>query len=697
MKNDSITIGDWLLLPETRRLVKNDTEIKIEPKVVDVLLCLVRHQGQVVRRDFLMNTIWQDAVVNEDSLNRIISKLRKIFDDDPSHPSYIETLSKSGYRLVASVRIETDGAHQETESQWTGRTKKSTPKMIIPLTVITVALITLWIVFNPMSQNSDQMDQVRLAPLTSSPGHELNPSFSPDGNHIVYVQKHPDQQSWDLFVKQIGHENSQQITNDGVRKRFPTFSPDGRSIAYYKSEKNNHAIYFIPVIGGRERKVVDILSDRIHSLDWAPDGESLVFSDNPSVGSPKALCLVSVYSRQKQFITGPDPSILGDAEATFSPSGDYIAFTRRRALGNEAICIFDLNVENVQYLSKQNQVIHGLDWMNQDESIVFSSNRSGDFGLWAMPIQGEYPNLIGGGITSSEFPSVAPVGNRIAFEKWTIETNVYRISIDPKAPCFGEMNPVIVSTRIDRDAQIYSPNGQIAFVSDRSGNREIWLCEKDGSRPTQLTRFKGPIVGMPHWTPKGDIIFTSWAEGHADIYRISTMGGTAARLTDDTAEDIVTHVSEDGEFVTFASNRTGDWQIWKMNLQDETHTQVTSNGGYDAIESPIDQLVYYVRSEDNAIWRTGQGHKPERIVGGLDDLYASNWTIGQEGIYYIKNKIEDGPTLWMYHFQSGESTEILALPKLYYKSGLCLSEDEEAIYFTQLDRNECDIMMLEYQ
>ncbi len=96
-------IGKWLIHPNLNRITYDNLQVKLEPKVMKVLVCLAKYRGETVTRDYLMETLWSDTVVTEDSLNRSISKLRQVFNDDSKQPSVIETISKIGYRLIAPV------------------------------------------------------------------------------------------------------------------------------------------------------------------------------------------------------------------------------------------------------------------------------------------------------------------------------------------------------------------------------------------------------------------------------------------------------------------------------------------------------------------------------------------------------------------------------------------------------------------
>jgi TolB-like protein/DNA-binding winged helix-turn-helix (wHTH) protein len=96
-------VGDWHVDPATGRVKSGTSEVKLEPKVMAVLVCLAQQPGKVVTREQLEATVWAGVVVGYDSLASTIIKLRKAFGDDSKQPRIIETVPKRGYRLIAGV------------------------------------------------------------------------------------------------------------------------------------------------------------------------------------------------------------------------------------------------------------------------------------------------------------------------------------------------------------------------------------------------------------------------------------------------------------------------------------------------------------------------------------------------------------------------------------------------------------------
>ncbi|MFN3567158.1 MAG: transcriptional regulator, partial [Burkholderiaceae bacterium] len=96
-------IGDWLADPDTNRLDRAGDTVRVEPKVMEVLMALADRAGCVVGREELLQVVWPGVVVGDEVLTQAIIKLRRALGDNPRSPSYIETISKRGYRLIAPV------------------------------------------------------------------------------------------------------------------------------------------------------------------------------------------------------------------------------------------------------------------------------------------------------------------------------------------------------------------------------------------------------------------------------------------------------------------------------------------------------------------------------------------------------------------------------------------------------------------
>jgi TolB-like protein/DNA-binding winged helix-turn-helix (wHTH) protein/Flp pilus assembly protein TadD len=90
-------------------IVKNGEVLAIEPKAFRVLLCLIRNPRQLVSKDELLDAVWNDCSVSENSLTQCIARLRRALGDDTHEPRYIATVPTLGYRFLQEVQVAEDG------------------------------------------------------------------------------------------------------------------------------------------------------------------------------------------------------------------------------------------------------------------------------------------------------------------------------------------------------------------------------------------------------------------------------------------------------------------------------------------------------------------------------------------------------------------------------------------------------------
>jgi len=111
----SFRVGDWLVRPGACEIAREDRVVKLEPKVMDLLLLLASRPGEVLTRIEIEEQVWSDVVVSYDALTKSIGKLRDALGDTGKPSTYVQTIPKKGYRLIAPVAND-EGASRESQS-----------------------------------------------------------------------------------------------------------------------------------------------------------------------------------------------------------------------------------------------------------------------------------------------------------------------------------------------------------------------------------------------------------------------------------------------------------------------------------------------------------------------------------------------------------------------------------------------------
>ena len=98
-----LRVGDWCVNPTSGQISRNGKSARLEARTMRLLLSLAEHAGEVVSIDFLLDHAWSGVIVTPDSVYQGIAALRKILGDDPHKPTYIATVPRLGYRMIAPV------------------------------------------------------------------------------------------------------------------------------------------------------------------------------------------------------------------------------------------------------------------------------------------------------------------------------------------------------------------------------------------------------------------------------------------------------------------------------------------------------------------------------------------------------------------------------------------------------------------
>ena len=133
-------LAEWTIEPQLNNLERNGHTVRLEPKVMQVLVCLADHRGELVPKEQLIRAVWADTFVTDEVLTRCISELRKALNDDPKQPRFIETIPKGGYRLIAPVQRSQDSSSASGQEIRTDSSARRQRKALVATAVALLAI-----------------------------------------------------------------------------------------------------------------------------------------------------------------------------------------------------------------------------------------------------------------------------------------------------------------------------------------------------------------------------------------------------------------------------------------------------------------------------------------------------------------------------------------------------------------------------
>ena len=244
-------------------------------------------------------------------------------------------------------------------------------------------------------------------------------------------------------------------------------------------------------------------------------------------------------------------------------------------------------------------------WSHDGKRISFTSQRGGGFGLWTIPAEGGKARRIPLSVSGDLYNEWFPDDSAIVFDAREGDRHLDLFRYD-----FATKKTHRITEFDGMDgAPSLSPDGsQVLFVSNRSGNSDLWIRPVEGGKARQVTTYGGNDW-HPRWSPKGDeVLFSSDRSGNPDIWILSLKDGAARRLTRHAAADDRASWSPDGKRIAFTSRRSGNNDIWILPAGGGEAVRITNHPGSDSMPcwSPTGDRIAFVsdRTGNLDIWIT---------------------------------------------------------------------------------------------
>jgi eukaryotic-like serine/threonine-protein kinase len=569
----------------------------------------------------------------------------------------------------------------------------------------------------PLNRKSEVATQpaviVAAQPFSQSQALEYYPSFSPDGQAIIFESFAYG--TSDIYLQRIGDRTAVNLTQDyPFSAAQPTFSPDGEHIAFWSG-----GICTMNAKGGDIKR----LSEEGFNPSWSPDGKEIVYATDRTIDSarsvvPSQLHILTVETGQKRVLTEGDAT-----QPQWSPHGQRIAFWNTRHGGQRDIWTMPASGGDALAVTDDEFEDWGPVWSPDGTYLYFLSNRGGSMNLWRVAIE-EQTGKVSGQPEPVTTPAVfcwhvcfSRDGKRIAYVQVNKKGNVNRLAFDPvKEKASGEPLSITQGSSFATEPTI-SGDG-LALVYSSFGDKQIDLFAMN---------------------------LSSTADSKKDT--TSAENNYALRLTDDAFKDGAPQWSPDAQKIAFYSDRSGTYQLWMINKDGSGLEQLTfekDGNAFNPVWSPDSSSIAYsmkdAKTLHTLVMKTNQSWteqtlqplpKSDPLISNFipaswsgDGLKLAGWQQwmekGKAGIFiysfasqsYQRLTTSGRSPVWM-----SDSRRLLYIdqenlyiidslakkPKVIHAinsiartdlAGICLTKDNRQIYFSQVT-TEADIWLAE--
>ena len=661
---DRMMIGACEVDLKAHQVLNGAAEIRLTPKATAVLEYLAKRAGRAVTRDELLDHVWRDAFPTDDVLSHAITDLRRALGDSPRNSKVIETIPKVGYRLLLAPGF----ADQAETSDRLGA--GGGPKRFVGA-ILASTLAGIIIGAGGMRAYLDQakpslqqpsrfiVDPLANAvPVTSDIGTEQMPAVSTDGRQVVYAAEGEFSQGFDLYVRSLGADSAMQLTaTPGEDELSPSWSPDGQQVAFYRYSEDGCGLFIRPVLGGFERRLSDCRTETVSYIDWSPDGSTIAFTglrDAQALAS--SILLLDIDSGLVTALEyDPDPSE-HDVQPRYSPDGQSILF-RRGAFPRSDLFIVPATGGTARRLTHHGSQIPGFDWMPDASAILYCSDHVGRSSLFLLRLASGETGLQQAGCPY--MLSIAKKSRVVVFEQRKMDPNVEEVHLGERGKHIRL--PVFDSTQNEAYPAYTPDTNQVAFVSDRSGDEQLWIGNLISGSAYQLTQHSSLHLVSPDWSPDGDYIYyLGRGAGSESLFRISANSGVVERLSRDRENVRSVASSRDGKSVLYTSDLSGSWEVWVLDVESGERNRITNSGGYRPVDPYADGMVYYTKLNVFGLWRMPIAGGTEELVSDLIRHFNhDDWQLNESGLYLRLYDAQQELSVFRQDLQASAAPELI--------------------------------------
>lgn len=304
----------------------------------------------------------------------------------------------------------------------------------------------------------------------------------------------------------------------------------------------------------------------------------------------------------------------------------------------------------------------------------------------------------------ADCPAISPDGRHLAYSQVRGQDDIMRLELSDPARSAGNPARFASSTRSEMWPE-YSPDGgSIAFLSDRSGQFEVWKVDSDGLNPRRISTYTGTFGAKLTWSPGGErIAFSSIRERTWDIVLASAQGGIPRHLeiglkADGLHSQMTIAWSNDGQWIHYSLTPAVESGTWKIRATGGTPVRIEE----DLIGAPIgtypEDGLYYLKPKageprHQELWKLHLRDGRQSMI--LGSVFRASYAVAEDGVYFSSGRDLDCRCyhLQFLDFESGEIKTIVDIQDI--GEGISVSPDGQSLLYTERSQTNSDIMLVE--
>jgi len=684
------------------KLLINNVWHDIEARQLNLLKLLIENHGHAVSRNAILDSIWHDTIVSDNSVSQAITQLRRSLQDDKETPRFIRTVPRVGYQLIADIEFP------EIAEPILQQAKKQKKTHIAIATLSALMAISLTLLIIKLNQPSLQVPTYQYeSRLTSTPGPESYLRYSPNGRYLAFSQISDNRQHMDLAVYDSHTQSVHTIKNTGYSEEAPEWSPDGKWLIYFRHDPISCNIRIMsvekpietwrispdkrlsPCHAGHSRQKMHWLNNNtIYFQGW---------KNNSPILTKVTLTTNNIPHEQNLEQISEFAPIIMDIDKTTQKMLLVENFKHQYQLS-----VVDLISLKQTLIEQREQEYWGLKWHESNKSFWLGNE---SLRLKALDGYQEIVHLPIGFIPDLD---LNPITKQLAHTEGLIDVNLYSIQLnDFEFVDLAKAKRLSSSARTDILPTLSGDGIQTAFISyqrrstDGLRHTEIWLknkFKKTASLLANLTENIKPQYLL--WSPNGENLLLG--DSLYNLYIINIFSKHMVPIIANHQEIDEVNWSADGKVIYYSTINNHQKEQWQYHLQLTTSSLIESVEMRGVSPEQLESLVKrsnpsylnYLSIAANYLEQKLNDELP--VEGLLPSFSLYQPYVFSKGIYYV---IKQGHllTLYLYLFDEKRNYKIANFGNheqdVHLKLSMSASQDGKEIVFSKLEGLETDILV----
>lgn len=501
-------IGPWQFISNRCVITSNNLERELDPLLVKLLLHFIDKPQQIVSRQELIESVWQQNFVDDNAINRAISELRKQLAHPTEKAPLLKTHYRKGYSLTviperltqanvskesANILPDSTGISAKNEEVVTATIsqpveKKNSKKFLIySLFVITCLCFLVWLglfFINTPSGKKIQQITVNKVASTWNIGSEVHPEMSSDKQYLAYTNVEPENDVMHAFVKRLSDQREVEITYPGFQVSILSWQLNQHAVLLQATNLKQQKCEMVlvdlsqfPVIGeATSIKKCDLRYTGYAQVDES--AEHIYYTEYKNEHEGSGLYKFDLELK-KEFIVIPPPGVMyGVIMPRLSQSGNKIAYILSQK--GKPFSVFSYNFETHEtkrlFKAKKSVISFAFDWLPSDKGVIVFE------GSELSTITFDEKNIVKHTLTVT--PKITPYYIAVHSDNslFHSENMTQAYSLIKATDPFGDNSEYETLYKSDKDeyniTEIINKEGTAhVFVSERSGSSQLWLSQ----------------------------------------------------------------------------------------------------------------------------------------------------------------------------------------------------------------------------